>query len=193
MRPNKIIEHPVVSAVIAGIILSVLSWVAGIIPPFSVWGDKAIELFKGNMPVPTWVVLLLFFIFASVVVYSLIVTIRLNRLEKLSQQNNKDEESSTVAQTLIEKNTLDDTEIKILQMHAGMQPGYGMTGGELVDDLKLHREEGQYYLEKLEDKDFIEFAFTADTDEPAYQLTKKGRSYLVEKKLLPIENKGTNQ
>lgn len=74
-----------------------------------------------------------------------------------------------------------------------MEPGYGMTGSEVENELKLHREEGQYYLEKLEEKDCIEFAFTADTSESAYQLTKKGRSYLVENKLLPIADKGTKQ
>ena len=123
---------------------------------------------------------------------------KLWKYEKMYQNQTKITETiSSLASSLNKvqetKNTLSENEVAILQMHAGMKPGYGMTSSELGGDLNLHQEEGQYYLEKLEEKDYIEFAFTADTEEPAYQLTKKGRRYLVENKLLPIADKGTQQ
>jgi DNA-binding MarR family transcriptional regulator len=182
----KGIKHPVISAVIAGLILSFLSWASGIFPLVNVWGDKAIMLFKGNLDVPTWSILLLFFVFVSMVVYSIIITIRLSDLEKSHRElEQKLSSKPATTNTLIKQNHLSDLEVKILQFHAGLQSGYGMTGSEIEKEFKLHREEGQYYLEKLDEKGYIEFAFEADTDESAYQLTKKGRSYLVENKLLP--------
>jgi hypothetical protein len=189
LKLSKFFEHPIVSSVIAGIILTL---------PIGVWGEKAIGIFKGNLEIPAWLILLLFFIFFSLVIYSFKITVQLWKSEKFYKNQTKISESftslaSTVNRALEEQNKLSEIEVTILQMHAGMKPGYGLTCSELEDDLKLHREEGQYYLEKLEEKGYIEFAFTADNDESAYQLAKKGRSYLVENKLLPIQDKGTQQ
>lgn len=191
LRVKKIIEHPVLSAVVASLILSFLGWIGGVFPPIGVWGNKAIELFKGNLAIPTWVVLVLFFMIVSLVVYFVIVTLRLNSLEKQLKKNEAKQAISRVTQALVENAPLGEKEKGILSFHAEMPINYGMTASEVEKKFKLHREEAQYFLEKLESEEYIKYVFKSDTDESAYQLSKKGRGYLVENKLLKNEEKNT--
>lgn len=75
----------------------------------------------------------------------------------------------------------------ILSMHKDLPLGNGQCASTLLEGQdKAHLQEAQYHLDVLNDLKLIEIINPSDLDdeEPLYQLTKLGRKYLYENRIL---------
>lgn len=182
MSEKHALRNAVLGTVVGGIILSLIQWLTGLLTPVwnwlkeflaKLWATVLIEV-----TVPVWLIAILVAASAALV---------LKYKNILFQGAKRGEIRETSSQTpSVAKQHLNDKEKKILAFHAGMEVGYVMTASEVTAEFKIHREEAQYYLDQLQGKGYIEEASEADTGEDGFQLTKKGRKYLIENKLLEV-------
>lgn len=87
---------------------------------------------------------------------------------------------------------------KVLALIYHTDMGYLQSRSTLVEaDCASDIQTGQYYLEKLESLDLIESNYHIDgTEESQYELTKKGRAFVIENNLQNKQNnssQGTEQ
>lgn len=163
---RKILKHPIVSAVVASLLVSGLSWVSGYIPTFSAWQ----ETLTRRLPVPIWlfVFLVLLFVFAFVFLLLKSREVSYNIITPNSSVN---------------EDLLSEGEVLALKIHVGLKEGYGIVPSDVANQLNLHIEEARLIVRTLQDKRYTSFAFYVK-DEAATVLTDKGRRYVVEHGLL---------
>lgn len=186
MKPVRFINHPVVFSALVGLILTA---------PLAALGRKTTAIVNGHMEIPAWLILLLLFIVFSLLAYAFCIKTQLRRSEKLYRSLSDITGSisafaDTFGKALEEMNGPGRMEAAVLQMYAGMKAGQDITAGRLESDLKLHREEALHCLERLADKGYLESAYTADSVEPSYRLSEKGRSYVAANRPPLIEDRG---
>jgi len=175
---NNALRNTVVGTVVGGLILSLIQWLTGLLTPVSNWlKETVVKLWAViliQVAVPVWLIAIL--VAAS-------ATLLLRYRNVLFQRREEIKRIPTPIHSAA-KQALNDKEKKILVFHAEMEIGYVMTASEVATEFKIHREEAQYYLDQLQDRGYIQKTSEADTGEDGFQLTKNGRSYLVENKLL---------
>ena len=63
MTLNKVLNHPVIAAVVAGLILSFLGWFTGVLPDIFLWLKEMVSSLVGFLTVPItlhlWVLVLI--------------------------------------------------------------------------------------------------------------------------------------
>lgn len=185
MSENNALRNAVVGTVAGGLILSLIQWLTGLLTPLSNWlKETVVKLWAViliELAVPVWLI-------AILVAASAALVLRYRNV--LFQSRGEIKRTPTPIQSATKQDP-NDKEKKILVLHAEMEIGYVMTASEVATEFKIHREEAQYYLDQLQDRGFIQKTSEADTGEDGFQLTKKGRSYLVGKKLLEAGTQNT--
>lgn len=172
---SNILRNTIIGTVAGGIILSIIQWATGYVTKVIFWFWQQLN---AKVAVDIWVLVLL-----SVFLLAYVV-ITIKRISKLTSKVTGYERLSAEARRAGNIVNLNERELEALKQHAELLSNYGITASSLAKDISVHKQEAQYILDSLSEKHLIEFAFDADNGEDAYQLTKAGRKFLVEKNYL---------
>ena len=174
---EKILKHPVISSVIAGVVLAALGYVwqnfEKVVGQVKSGASALWSMASYEIRLPLWVA----------VVVAIGAFLYLHQAKKAAHARQQ-----KLAKP--EEDRLSELENRILSMHAGLQEDHGMVASEIAEMASLHIEFARLKMEELAEKGYIVFAFYADNEESAFRLTSKGRRYVVDNGLVGHAGEG---
>lgn len=168
---NKVLEHPIISTVVASLIISFFGWLNGILPTIWLWIKsiifKLIVLFSNIIEVPLWLLLIFFIPFVWWLIKKLIsfITEKNDRTEILEQQSEPDDI------------TLSDEEYRLLKLLV-QKDGKPVQHSDFKYDLRIPILQAEQMIESLSKLEFIE-VHNNWIDGTQIYLSKKGRDFVM--------------
>lgn len=174
MKESHTLRNTIIGTVIGGILLSLLQWLTGFL-------SIAWRFVLGNdLCIPYW--------FIFVVLFIILMIIFLKRIDNLPKTKvSKDRKEKIDSSKKIDdlKSLLKNKELlNVLKFFTDLEDQYGITPSSIETEFSIKKDKAKYYIDELKDRNLITFAFYTDNSESAYELTKKGRKFLVENKII---------
>jgi len=175
---KELIKHPVISSVVAGLILSFLAWIGGFIPGIWTWVKQVSEfvwlIFTYELLIPLW---LLAFISAPIVVW--FAGFMYARITKFSGDSVSTSPSLASREKTIE---LTDDENEVMQLFV-QADGRSLDINFLKYSLGFSNLKIEQILEVLEEKQLIE-VHNNYIHGTKFSLTRIGRDYMIGNKYI---------
>ncbi|MCX6074069.1 MAG: hypothetical protein NTY39_07115 [Campylobacterales bacterium] len=173
---NKVLEHPIISSVVASLILSFFSWLNGTLPTIWLWIKsiifKLIAFFSNIIEVPLWLLLIICIPYVWWLVKKIIsfITEKNYKTEILEQKSEPD------------NITLTDDEYRLLKLLV-QKDGKPAQHSDFKYELRIPILQAEQMIESLSKLEFIE-AHNNWMDGTQIFLSKKGRDFILGNKYI---------
>jgi hypothetical protein len=184
---KKILEHPIISAIIASLVVSFLGWLFGLFPvvweSLAVSSTKLVLFMTVTFEVPLWLILIV-----TLPIIWIVARIEISNFKRSKIVQNREKDENTIREKhsdlltkkevpLPEPHELSDEEKRVLKLIIA-KDGNALEYKDIKYRLKIPKLQAEQIIEALSEFGITE-VFDNHFHGPQIYLTNKGRDYVI--------------